>query len=296
MSLTSDLSGFLPDLCALVNCQLGSIPPAWTPTPVRLGGWLREGSAWAAHYPESPALVKRDLGVSVGGRLLAAGQYAVVDGTCLLCWIAADSGEPGALEALLGGLAEAAREQGCRAIIQSRNELGTGWFGTPLVWDHVVRGMHAAGWQPDDRWVIMTAGTDAAASVPSEPPFRTLRLDRREDAAAGEWSADVHIGDVPAAESDVWAMPGLFRDCPGYETWMTLEFVGVEEPFRRHGLGRWLCAEQMRWLAGRGIRQAILFTEPGNAAARGLFDSLGFVRGPECWCLHRPVDTPAAIS
>jgi len=286
VSFTTDLAGFLPDLAVLVNRSLVSVPPGWTLTPARLGVFLRSPSAWAVHYPEPPAFVKQDMGVVADGRLLAAGQYAVVGRTCYLCWLAADPGEPGALEELLEELKDLATGQGCDELAQSRNELGVGWFGTPLCWDHVFRGLREAGWEPGDRWLVMTGETDAAAPV-LEPPFRSIRLDRSENPEALEWSVDARVGDVPAADCTLWGLPELFRDCPGCAEWMTLESIDVEEPFQRHGIALWLVGEQMRWLAGRGFRHVLLFTETGNLPARGCFEKAGFVPGPECWVMRR---------
>lgn len=284
---TFDLADFLPDLVKLADRQIERVPPGWTLTAARLEGFLREPPAWAVHYPESPGLVKLDIGVEADGRLLAACQYGVVERSCILCWVAADPGEPGALEDLLGALEDAARGAGCGEILQTRNELGIGWFGIPLVWDHVIRGLREAGWEVGDRWAIMTAGTASAPPVPAKPPFSTLRLDRSGNPAAREWWAHVRIGDVPAADCSIWGPPELFRDCPGYGAWTTMESIDVEEPFQRHGIARWLIGEQMRWLAGRGISQVLLFTETGNLPARRCFEQAGFALGPECWAMRR---------
>jgi len=286
MDRVDDLSGHLPDLTALVNRQLAAVPPGWTMTSAQAGSFLRMPSAWAVHYPDPPPFAKRDLGVRGGGRLLAAGQYGMVEGYCHVAWLAADPGKPAALADWLAALEGLARAAGCREIADSRNELGIGWFGTPVAWEHLVRGLGKAGWEPGDRWVIMTGETVPAAD-PGDPPFRTLVLDRREETVAGEWAAYARVGDVPAADSVCWAPSGVFRDCPGWAEWMILEWIGVEEPFQRRGLGRWLFRTQMRWLADRGIRRVMLYTETGNLPARRLFESAGLTAASECWCLRK---------
>jgi GNAT superfamily N-acetyltransferase len=244
------------------------------------------------HYPESPVLERRDLGVTAGGRLLAAGQYAIEGPTCLLSWLAADPGEPGALAEWIDALEDLARDRGCTAVVQTRNELGIGWFGTPLRWDHVIRGLREAGHEPGERWLIMTADA-GAAPPPAAPPYRTLRVEREARPDALEWSTHAWVGDVPAADVTVWGPPVAFRDCPGYASWTTLEAVDVEEPFQRQGLARYLLTSEMARLADRGAGHVLLFTETGNLPARRLFESLGFTAGPECWCLGRSLEHPA---
>ncbi len=222
--------------------------------------------------------------MTADGRLLAAGQY-MIDGTsCLVSWLAADPGEPGALEEWIGALEDLARDRGCTAVVQSRNELGIGWFGTPLVWDHVVRGLREAGYEPIERWVIM-AGDLGSVPPPPKPPYRSLRVEHRDDPAALERATHVWVGAVPAADCTFWGAPSVFRDCPGYAAWMTLEAIDVEEPFHRQGIARYLLTSEMARLAEQGIRHVLLFTEVGNLPARRLFESLGFAAGPECWCL-----------
>jgi ribosomal protein S18 acetylase RimI-like enzyme len=51
--------------------------------------------------------------------------------------------------------------------------------------------------------------------------------------------------------------------------------VGVDEPFRRRGIATQLLRELERLARARGIGEAFLLTEPGNAAANALYASLG---------------------
>lgn len=286
MDRVDDLAGHAADLTSLINRELEAIPPGWKLSAAQTAKLLTAPSSWAVHYPDQPPFTKRDLGVTGGGRLLAAGQYAIVRGTCLLAWLAADPGEPGALADWLGRLEELARAAGCRQIVDSRNELGTGWFGTPVAWEHLIRGAGKAGWEPGERWLIMTGDTGRPAG-PADPPFRTLVLDRREDPASREWSAYARVGDVPAAEAVCWAPPEVFQGCVGFPEWTVLEFIGVEEPFQRQGLARWLLKTEMAWLAERGVRHVLLYAETGNLPARRLFESAGFTAASECWCLRK---------
>ncbi len=55
-----------------------------------------------------------------------------------------------------------------------------------------------------------------------------------------------------------------------------IDFLGVDEQHRGRGLGRALVAGALAALAGRGIATADLTVRESNAAARGLYGSLGF--------------------
>ena len=246
---------------------------------------MDEPLGWVSHFPEHAGMRRNRSGVAVDGRLVSAAEHIITGGGFVITWLASDPLEPGALEELLESLGADARRQGCRLDATTRNELGVGWFGTPLAWDHVVRGFREAGLVPGDRWRIMTAD---AGSVPrpGSAPFRTMTVERREDAAAGERSLWARVGDVAAADAVSWEISGLPRGCPGTEGWTTIEAIDVEEPFRRHGVGRYLLAEQAAWLAAAGFARLLLFTETSNEPAIRLFESMGFSAGPECWCMH----------
>ncbi len=90
-------------------------------------------------------------------------------------------------------------------------------------------------------------------------------------------------GEALVGECQAWGVPPHFAGCPGVAEWMTIEWLGVEEPYRRKGFGRWLLHEQIRRQAQRGIRRCICWTGVDNWAARNLTESLGFRVGPECW-------------
>jgi mycothiol synthase len=52
--------------------------------------------------------------------------------------------------------------------------------------------------------------------------------------------------------------------------------IGVDPDFQGRGLGRPLVLAGLDWLAKKGLRNGILYTESSNVAARTLYDKLGF--------------------
>lgn len=59
--------------------------------------------------------------------------------------------------------------------------------------------------------------------------------------------------------------------------WAALSCLMVEEAARRRGIGRTLTAAGLRLAREQGVTRAFLQVEQGNAAARALYDGLGFV-------------------
>lgn len=55
-----------------------------------------------------------------------------------------------------------------------------------------------------------------------------------------------------------------------------IESLAVSSAWRRRGIARRLCADLVGWAHARGARQASLEVRVSNAAARSLYESLGF--------------------
>jgi ribosomal-protein-alanine N-acetyltransferase len=69
------------------------------------------------------------------------------------------------------------------------------------------------------------------------------------------------------------------------------EMLLVEESARGKGLGRALCQTAMQWAAGNSVRRFELEVRESNAAARGIYASLGFVvQGVRPRYYHHPTE------
>lgn len=55
-----------------------------------------------------------------------------------------------------------------------------------------------------------------------------------------------------------------------------IESLAVSASWRRHGIARRLCADLLGWAHARGARRTSLEVRVSNAAARSLYESLGF--------------------
>lgn len=110
-----------------------------------------------------------------------------------------------------------------------------------------------------------------------------MRVVWQVDEAALEWELRLCADDQLIGECHAWGIPRHLADCDGYADWITVEWLGVELPYRGRGIGRWLLHEQLRRQAQRGITHAILWTGTDNAAVRRADEALGFQEGPECW-------------
>lgn len=60
-----------------------------------------------------------------------------------------------------------------------------------------------------------------------------------------------------------------------------LQRLAVDPTAQGRGLGRWLVADGLRWLARWRARQCVVNTQWGNEAALGLYEDMGFHRLPQ---------------
>ena len=100
------------------------------------------------------------------------------------------------------------------------------------------------------------------------------------DAPAGD--ALHHLGQLRevfrleelAAECDAWGIPPHLDDCPGFGDVITIEWIGVEEPYARRGLATWLMRKQFAYHRAAGKTRVMLWTGPDNHPAQRLYERL----------------------
>lgn len=112
--------------------------------------------------------------------------------------------------------------------------------------------------------------------VAPAPEDSWLRVYRR-DVPADVLTAVID-GQVGFAELDGAAVGRVaVTDAPDGTRWAGLSAVRVDESARRRGLARKLCEGMLTWAHGRGATRAYVQVVTENAAARGLYESMGFV-------------------
>ena len=125
-----------------------------------------------------------------------------------------------------------------------------------------VLAVDAAAFQPF--WRLDTAGLREAIEATPATRFRV--------AAEGRHSSGVVA----------YSVTGLSAT-QGY-----LQRLAVAPDHRRHGLGRALGLDGLRWLQRKGVKEAVVNTQLGNEAALALYLSLGFRKEPmQLSVLHR---------
>ncbi|MBI3941752.1 MAG: GNAT family N-acetyltransferase [Chloroflexi bacterium] len=286
---------WLTSLVDLVNLHSALVPPAFTFTAEQVATIVAYNALWAHHYPETEgAYIPEVFCARDQGQLVAAGQWSYpaelqteesIDETATghIDWIVAKPGQLPALHNLLEKLTAQAQSTGCQYLnMTTRSSLGVGWFGIPTTWPHIIAGFQHSGFACSDRWLIMTASTQVL-EIPQPASIPGIHLAWQENTAALEWSLSAYDEKDLVGECEAWGIPPHFRDCPDYPHWITIEWLGIEKPYRRQGLGRWFLARQLRRQAERGISHAIAWTEVDNIAAQAVNAALGFRSGPECW-------------
>ena len=290
----------------LANAQIASVPPYWSLSDNQVWDILQKESLWEIHYAdeEPPPWTWQVETVCVveGERVLAAARFDTrydvgVLGMVSGRWLVAEADQPEALGLLLDTLTEKRGETSAAILVNGRSDFGAGWSGVPTT-DALVTSMLAAkGFVPFQKWVIMTAETI------SEPPpqpyggYLATSSVRRQPASDGgsqilqwnidegrlEWDVQIFDGEEMIGECQSWGIPPEFKMCAGYEEWMQIEWLGVEEAYQRRGLGRQLLGAQLQYHAGRGVKHCLLYTEVTNVAARAVNVSLGFEDKAEVW-------------
>lgn len=274
---------WLSDLTAMVNAHISQVPPGWTLTESQVAATMSVSSWWDVHYLAEPKTTDFEvLCAAENGRLAASAKILYVeDGGAYISWVVADSAEPDALSSLLDEVIEHARQRQCKGLGFSRWEFGLGWFGIPVLWSHLVRGLQGAGFEAEGEWVLVSGELPAATLL--EPPGSIdVQVEWRINEPESEWKVVAWLDGIEVGECEFWGIPAVFRDSSDYEDWITVEWIGVEKPYQRRGIGRRLFAEGLRYQAGRGVKNVLLWTDMGNVPLQRLAEQFGFRRGPVC--------------
>ncbi len=311
-------AGHVAGVTRLVNAQIASVPPYWQLSEDAVWDILQKESLWEIHYeddePSPWTWHTETLCVVEDARMLAAGRftYRYDEGRLGLIfgrWLVGEADQ--AVGMLVDRLLAKQSGDAVEVMVNGRSDFGVGWSGVPIT-DAVVMGVLAAkGFVPFQKWVIMTAEIEAEiephrrrestegteptpqsshASVQPHPPPPSPYTERgsqamrwRVDGGRLEWDVQIYDGEVMIGECQSWGIPPEFNGCAGYEEWIEIEWLGVEEAYQRRGLGRRLLGAQLQYHAGRGVKHCLLYTEVTNVAARAVNVSLGFEVKAEVW-------------
>jgi ribosomal protein S18 acetylase RimI-like enzyme len=174
--------------------------------------------------------------------------------------------------------------------------------------------LHARGFRrSDDGMLHLERDLDDLAMAPSVPPGFAIRplageaeMNRRARASHAAFASRGpvhehmaryrHFLHAPVYDPDlnlVVAAPdgqiAAFATCwlDGTNREGHLEPVGTHPAFRRRGLGRSVVWAGLQAMAARGMASATVCVERDNAAARGLYDALGFRPLHELWTFKK---------
>lgn len=274
----------LPELTALVNQHIEAVPPYWTLTPSQVETIVNNGGLlWDNHYPEeAPSYQTITLAALEDGRLVAAAQcfypeddYRVAS----LMWVMGMAGHDAALDELLRAVETQTKQRGFEVVVSSRCAFGIGWIGIPTQWDHIIRAFDRAGYNFSEKWLIMCGETGATA--PPVPGH--LAQDWRVHVHASEWELYLYDGTNVVGECGAWGVPMWFEDCADFKAWTTVEWLEVGQAYRGQGIGKALLGEQLRYQAGRGIKNVMVWCPADNTAVQRVNKSLGFRVACETW-------------
>ncbi len=281
---------WLSGVTDLVNEHIRQIPPNWTLSEAQVARILSEAYFWQMHNPEQPQTDKREILCVVDDQqVLAAGQFeyaAVPDPISKkrasdFRWCFAKPQQPQAVSMLIEGVIARAEKAGLSELSFGRNPFGLGWTGIPDAWMHLGWNLEACGFQETSQWMIMLGRTDMSWEKRAAPP-KSVTFEWIVDLEASEWDVCALLDYTMVGECSAWRIPVYFDGCPGSTRWTTLEWIGVEQPYQRQGIGAHLLMEQLRGQRKVGIDYVMVWIEADNLEALGFFRHFGFEAGPVC--------------
>ena len=278
----------LSALVALADAHLALVPPhdARMIAPALEMVVRQYHRLWLHHYPEDAdipthhrALVALEAGEPVG---LAIVRWSSDDESGHVAFLLAEPSMPEAADRLIEEATAMLSAQACATIeAGDRCPIGLGWFGLPTTWTHLIGAYERAGFACVDGWAIMTGRTDAVPIEPPRPAKEMIHVLLTEHPDRREWRIEFFHDEENVGECDAWGVPPHLDSCPGFGDWITIEWIGVAEEFRRRGLAFWLMVKQMHYHLRAGRHYVMLWTGPDNLPARSLYRRLGFDDGPE---------------
>jgi GNAT superfamily N-acetyltransferase len=281
--------GLLPDLTHLVNGHIRLVPPGWEVTEAQVTYVLsKSASLWHLHFRDDPIALETQETICVleGDTLRAAAGWfhynaGLDERRTSIAWMVSQPEYPRAQSLLLDSVIEHSRQAKSSHIETSRFAFGVGWMGIPLVWPHLIEGFNAAGFEITQKWVMMIGDTHISGNrpLPNITPFSTVWQINEH---VLEWVLEAYSGQDQIADCESWGIPPHFQDCPGYDEWTTIEWLGVEGDYQRRGVGAYLMQEQLRFQAGRRVQHVIVWTNTDNFRIQNLNKAFGFTYGPEC--------------
>ena len=280
----------LPSLTRLINEHIALVPPGFIFTEEQVGQIIEQGgSLWDIHFPgEREIFTTETLCVLDKHEVAAAAQWLMPRDSQVfsILWIVAQPNLPIPARTLLHLMNNRFSKSGCEMVNFSRFSFGVGWFGIPVKWKHITSAMTEAGYRQTEKWRMMQGKTDMLPDVP-QPSINNLNFYWNMNKPSLEWNLSVYQGEIEAGLCQVWGIPPHVEDLPTAPEWATVEWVGVSPDFRKHGIGRRLLTEQMRFHGRRGVKQMLLWNRSNNRAASRLYKSVGFVNGLELAVLEK---------
>ena len=284
---------FLSQLTQLINRHVQQIPPAWILTEKQVTAILDTVATIWNHLEteiDMSQVQTQVLCAVEGDELLAAVQWYYFDGAdeAHLAWIFGKekANETETLIALLERVIQDASTVACRAIETGRLPFSVGWYCYPSIWQPIIYALHATNFQLDKKWLIMTRDP-APIPAPQGTSIPDMELHWEIDAPDGEWNLFASTKEEPVGACHAWAIPQVISEHKAATRWVTIEWLHVEDDYRRRGVGQLLLLRQMQYQARRGVEHFILWTEVDNVASRQLYHNMGFTDSQECWTYQR---------
>lgn len=270
---------FLTDLCVLANQHTQSLPPYCKFMEADIKHIVKNGmQLWSHHYPEE-AIPKtcRTICALKEKRVVAALQWVELDAGLSIQWFLAEPGNTVAIEACLNQLIDRNRK-----ITFSRFAFGSGWFGLPTVWTHLIETLSSYGFQTldDSPWLILFGSTISAQISASLPFNKQLDYKWNTNSLSGENHLVVTIDGKVVGKCEAWSLPIHLKGTCAAD-WSTIEWIEVEQELHGHGIGKAIMSEALRFYHAQGIENVIAWTNKNNIAARKMCEAMGMEYGPE---------------
>lgn len=247
----------LPELTKMVNFHIRNIPPFIELTESQVEDVLENAGEWWCNIKRPYKQLNKNISCVIeDGKLIAAIEWAQYESfdidypisreDCCINWVFTYPENKRCLQLLIDHIGIVSKKIGCKQLrIPFRFHFGVGWMGIPESWDHIIDGLTDCGFSIRDYAMLMTRSTSSGFvhkninldyKIHHKKNEQTLELITECRLKNGELIGECWLGEMP---------PYITKHINRLRYWRYIEWIEVNENYRRAGIGTKLLQSQI---------------------------------------------------